>query len=310
MTIQQLLYVVALDNCRHFVKAAESCYVAQPTLTLQVKKLEEEIGIVIFDRTAQPLVPTPIGERFIQKAREILRDVDGLKEMVNSDRKKLGGTYKLGIIPTLAPYLLPRFVKSFCDKHPDVILEIKEMQSSQIIQALKSNLINIGIMATPVEDHAIREIFLFNEPFLVYACEGHPFLKKDKIEAGDIVNEGLWLLNEGHCFRNQVLNICNKAHPDTSHNQLYFESGSIETIKNMVRNVAGYSLIPELSVNGPEDKFMIRRFNDPQPTREISLVVHHSFTRELLLDHLRRSIVENIPDTFNRNTGFVRIKWR
>lgn len=310
MTLQQLLYVVALDNHRHFVKAAESCFVAQPTLTLQVKKLEEEVGMIIFDRSSQPLKPTPMGEKFILKAREIIRGMESLKEMVNEEREQLEGTYVLGIIPTLAPYLLPRFLKNFCNDHPKVKFEIKEMQSIQIIQALKANQLHIGIMATPVDDSAIREIPLFYEPFLVYASEGHPLLKKKEITPADIVEHGLWLLNEGHCFRNQVLNICNKTNTIPAHPGVSFESGSIETIKNMVQSDMGYSLVPELSVTMKSEKDLVRRFQEPELTREISMVVHNSFTKEVLLDHLRQTIIENVPSSFKTNNRFVRIKWR
>jgi len=310
MTIQQLLYVVALDNHRHFVKAAESCFVAQPTLTLQVKKLEEEIGLIIFDRTSQPLVPTPMGKRFIQKAREILRDIGDLKDMVNSEKGQMEGFYTLGIIPTLAPYLLPRFIKQFSDAHPGVKLEIKEMQSLEIVKALKGDLLDIGIMATPVDDNSIREILLFHEPFLVYACQGHPLLEKEEIDVADITDEGLWLLNEGHCFRNQVLNICNKTGKANKTREFTFESGSIETIKNMVQHDMGYSLVPELSITNPFDKPLVRRFSEPQLTREISLVVHQSFTKEVLLDHLRQTIVASIPPGFKKNSSFVRVKWK
>jgi LysR family hydrogen peroxide-inducible transcriptional activator len=283
--------------------------VAQPTLTLQVKKLEEEIGVVLFDRSSQPLRPTPMGEKFIQRSRAILREVKELKEMVNSDKDELEGTYSVGVIPTLAPYLLPRFVKKFCDDHPGIRLEIKEMQSVDILLGLKSNLINIGIMATPVDDTSIKEIHLFNEPFLVYASKGHHLLKKDLVSPEDIETEGLWLLNEGHCFRNQVMNICSQKMKATAHPGLSFESGSIETIKNMIRSEMGYSLIPELSVNEALDQNFIRRFTEPELTREISLVVHQNFTRMVLLDHLRKAIVAGIPSRFKRNTNVVRIKW-
>ncbi|RKD86539.1 hydrogen peroxide-inducible genes activator [Mangrovibacterium diazotrophicum] len=309
MTIQQLAYIVALDDHRHFVKAAESCLVAQPTLTLQVKKLEEEVGLTLFDRTKHPLQPTPMGEKFIQKARSILREVNELKEIVNTDKDELEGSFVLGIIPTLAPYLLPRFVRRFCDEHPKIKLEIKEMQSVHIITSLKSNLIQMGIMATPVDDNAIKEIPLFNEPFLVYANPGHPLLEKEYVDQKDIVGDGLWLLNEGHCFRNQVMNICSMQTKAAAHPGLSFESGSIETIKNMVRSDMGYSLIPELSVNEQIDRDLVRRFKAPELTREISLVAHHSFTRSVLLDHLRKSIVAGIPSTFKRNTNVARVKW-
>ena len=310
MTLQQLQYIVALDNYRHFVKAAESCFVAQPTLTLQVKKLEDEIGIAIFDRSSKPLIPTVMGEQFIERARLILREVDGLKAMVNNEKEAIDGSYVLGIIPTLAPYLLPRFIKRFCDEHTGVNFEIKEMQSNQIIKALKNDQLHIGIMATPVDENSIREIPLFYEPFLVYACEGHELLSKQQVDPSDIVDDGLWLLNEGHCFRNQVMNICNKTNSSQTHPGLTFESGSIETIKNMVRSDMGYSLIPELSVNELLDKNLVRRFREPQLSREISIVVHKSFPKEQLLNHLKRTIVNNVPDSFKKNNGYITVKWR
>ncbi len=310
MTLQQLQYIVALDNQRHFVRAAESCFVAQPTLTLQVKKLEEEIGITLFDRSAQPIVPTPAGEAFILRAREIIYGVNNLKTFVSQEREALEGTYTLGIIPTLAPYLLPRFIKSFCTAHPGIRLKIKEMQSSRIISSLKTDQLDIGIMATPVDEPSIREIPLFYEPFLVYASKGHSLLKKKEISPPDIVDEGLWLLSEGHCFRNQVLNICNKTTDAPAQPGLLFESGSIETIKNMVRSDLGYSLIPELSVNEETDRELVRRFREPQLTREISIVVYRNFTRETLLTNLRKAILDRIPDSFKKNERFITVKWR
>lgn len=310
MTLQQLQYIVALDNYRHFVKAAESCFVAQPTLTLQVKKLEAEVGISIFNRSVQPIIPTPMGEQFILKARTILREVESLKAMINKEKEKLEGNYTLGIIPTLAPYLLPMFIKKFCDEHPNLTLEIKEMQSIEIINALKSDQLNIGIMATPLEESSIREIPLFYEPFLIYAFNKHPLLKKKEIEPSDLPEEGLWILNQGHCFRNQVLSVCSKTNNLTARQGLSFESGSIETIKNMVRSEMGYSLIPELSVNHILDKNLIRRFKDPQLTREISIVVHVSFTKERLLAHLQQSIIKQIPDNLKKVNKYITVKWR
>lgn len=309
MTLQQLQYIVALDEYRHFVRAAEKCFVAQPTLTLQVKKLEEEIGISLFNRSSQPLVPTPAGEAFIIKAREIINSIDKLKEMVNERKQKMEGQFSLGIIPTLAPYLLPRFIKSFCDAHPKIHLEIKEMQSHQILQALKTNQLQLGIMVTPTEDNAIRELLLFHEPFLLYANSDHYLLKKEKLLPEDVKGKDLWVLNEGHCFRNQVLNICdgNTGNPQKG---LTFESGSIETIKNMIRSNPGFSLVPELSVDPKLDKGCIRRFSEPQPIREVSIVTHTSFIHELLLAHLRDSITESIPENMKKNKAHMTIKWR
>ncbi|UZR93929.1 hydrogen peroxide-inducible genes activator [Chondrinema litorale] len=309
MTLQQLQYVVALDNHRHFVKAAESCFVAQPTLTLQVKKLEDEIGLVLFDRSAQPLKPTPLGISFISKAREILREVDALKNMVNTEKEVLEGTFRLGVIPTLAPYLLPLFIKQFSEDHPAISLEVKEMQSNEIISGLKNESLDIGLMVTPVNDNAIREYVLFYEPFLVYTSEENTLFDKEEVSATDIIPDGLWLLNQGHCFRNQVLNICNTSNL-SAHKGLSFESGSIETLKNLVRYNYGYTLVPELSIHKKIDDPFLRRFSEPQPAREVSIVVHQSFARELLMERLRQAILNVVPDNFKKNKKFLKIQWR
>ncbi|UII25045.1 LysR substrate-binding domain-containing protein [Fulvivirga maritima] len=310
MTLQQLQYIVALDTHRHFVKAADSCFVAQPTLTLQVKKLEEEIGMSIFDRSTQPITPTLMGERFIIKARQILREVAGLKEMVNQELNDVKGSFKIGIIPTVAPYLLPLFLKNFSDDHPDIYLEIKEIQSEEIIAGIQNNTLDIGIMATPLAESHVREIPLFYEPFLVYAHRDHALLKKEAADPTNIERKGLWLLDKGHCFRNQVLNICDEERHNQSDARISFESGSIETLKNMIQSHSGYTLIPELAVHSTHDADFVKRFKEPQPAREVSLVVHNSFTKELLLSKLRKYILKGVPDSFKKNERFITVKWR
>lgn len=310
MTLQQLQYIVALDTYRHFVRAAESCFVAQPTLTLQVKKLEEEINLMIFNRSEHPLSPTPMGEKFILKARQIIKEVDNLKEMVNQDRNELEGTFKMGIIPTLAPYLLPLFVKSFTDDHPKIKLDIKESQSDQIMAGILNGSLDFGIMVTPLNESYIREIPMFYEPFLLYANRHNPILLKEKIRADNMREKGLWLLDKGHCFRNQVLNICDKAHLLSASERVLFESGSIETLKNIIQNVSGYTLVPEMAVNKLTDPPFIRRFEEPQPAREVSIVTHISFTKELLLTNLRKLILQHIPNDFKKNNRFITVDWR
>ena len=310
MTLQQLQYVLALDIHRHFVKAAESCHVAQPTLTLQVKKLEEEINMVIFDRTITPLEPTPAGINFVLKAREILREVAELKAMVSDEKESVEGTYTIGIIPTLSPYLLPLFINDFVVNNPNVFLNIKEIQTESIIKGLYDNLIDIGILATPIEESGLRTINLFYEPFLIFANEDSKLSKKELITSDDVTNEGLWILNDGHCFRNQVLNICGKDNISNKFRGFTFESGTIETLKNMVRNKMGYTLIPELSVNSKIDKPYIRNFAEPKPVREISIVVRKSFTKEKLITILRKEIINIVPEHFKKNERFFTVKWR
>jgi LysR family hydrogen peroxide-inducible transcriptional activator len=310
MTLQQLQYIIALDEHRHFVRAARSCHVAQPTLTLQVKKLEDQIGISIFDRSSKPIRPTPLGERFIRQARHILREVDALKDLVRKERQEVAGNYRIGIIPSLSPYLLPSFLHRFAPQFPEIQLEVRELQSQQIIEGLSTNRLDIGLLATPLEEERLREIPLFLEPFLLYAHPGHPLLQREELHLGELNEKGLWLLEDGHCLRNQTLNICHRPDHLAEQENIFFESGSIETVKRMVREISGYTLIPELAYAPRQDKAQIRRFAAPEPAREISLVVHHSFTRELLLSRLSETILEVIPARFQTAGKFRRIAWR
>ncbi|MEO1515203.1 MAG: hydrogen peroxide-inducible genes activator [Bacteroidota bacterium] len=309
MTLQQLKYVVALDDFRHFVKAAQHCFVTQPTLTLQVKKLEEELNLVLFDRSVQPFVPTPLGERFIRKARQILMDVYNLKNMILEEQESLQGNFRLGIIPTLAPYLLPLFVHKFSEAFPNIHLEIHELTTQDILDGLHNTHLDMGIAVTPLMENNLREIPVFYEPFLVFASPEHPLTHLSIIQSKDIVQEGLWLLKQGHCFRDQVLNICDldKEQPNSGYS---FESGSIETLKNMVRNNQGYTLIPELSANEKIEKTYLRRFQEPEPVREVSLIVHQNFYKEQLLHELHGYIQKVIPKKFHRSQKRALISWR
>lgn len=310
MTLQQLQYVVALDTHRHFVRAAESCFVAQPTLTIQVKKLEEEISLLIFDRKSNPLKPTPMGSVFIERAREILRQTESLKALVNDDRESLSGFYRLGIIPTAAPYLLPLFLKDFCDAHPEVRFEIQEMTSETIIESLKRETLDIGLLAGPLKEPRLKEITLFHEPFWAYAHQDSQVASYQEIESKDLSGEELWLLNQGHCFRNQMLNVCQSEHKSQVHPGFSFESGSIETLKKMVKNNGGYTLVPELAIDRSTDESYLIPFSDPIPSRRMSLLVANTFTKQGLLTALRRSIIEAVPDSFIRNQRFITMKWR
>lgn len=309
MTLQQLRYIVALDNYRHFATAAEKCFVAQPTLTLQVKKLEEELGTIIFDRKKHPLTPTELGEKILLKARQILREAEGLESLVSSDKLLMEGTFNIGVIPTVAPYLIPYFLRHFTEKNPNTHLVIHEMQTNAIVDALNKNTLDVGILATPLEEKNIREIPLYQESFLVYVNKNNPLHEKKELKNSDIKSEGLLVLNEGHCFRSQVLNICGD---DMKEQQGFsYQIGSIETLKRLVKADLGFTLVPELSIlNNEEDKPYLIRFEEPQPTREISLVVHHSFSKEALLDALRESIQENLPNVVKKKKHFVRVKWR
>ncbi|MEM0939760.1 MAG: LysR substrate-binding domain-containing protein [Bacteroidota bacterium] len=309
MTIQQLQYVVALHTHKHFVKAAKNCFVTQPTLTLQLKKLEEEISITLFDRSSQPLEVTPIGERFVLKAKRILKEIEELKELVNNDRNEIDGDYRIGIIPTLAPYLLPLFIKDFIKKHPNTRLIVEELQSDRIIELLNNKQMDLGLLATPLNESDIREVPLFYEPFLVYTDQENELLSHEKIAKEQLKPDGLWILKQGHCFRNQTLNICNFDRSEC-HKNLEIEGGSIETLKKMINQVSGYTLIPELSYDHVSDSNNVVKFVDPQPVREISIVSHKHFNKELLITELRKAILKNTPDSFKKNTKFRTVQWR
>lgn len=309
MTIRQLEYILALDNYRQFVTAAESCFISQPTLSMQVKKLEEEIGVIIFDRFKNPIEPTPSGEQIITKARQIIREIDQLKAFVASEFELTEGTFTLGVIPTLAPYILPFFLPVFVKENPGIHLIIKEIQTEQIITDLEKGTLDLGLLVTPLEEKAIREIALFNEPFLLYLSEEHPLYQSKNITPDMIDTHKLLILEEGHCFRDQALELCSKRVKGNTVGFEY-ESGSIEALKGLVEKGFGYTLVPEMSVLEDLDDPRVVRFAEPQPVREVSIVVHHSFTKEGLIEKLREAILNSIPDSFKRIRYFQKVQWR
>ena len=307
MTLQQLEYVIALDTYRHFVTAAEKCFVTQPTITIQVKKLEDEIGFLIFDKSKSPFKPTDLGELFIRKCKEILREANELKNMVNLELDNLEGEYRIAVIPTISSYLIPLIFGSFSEKHPNTILKIQEMESDQIIEALQKKEIDIGILITPLNEAFIREVKLYNEPFVFYGNKNNFDVDKKTISVKEVENmEDVWLLEKGHCFRNQVINICGNNENSKS---IQFQSGSIEALKKMVDNYGGFTLVPEMAINVKDNGHVIH-FADPKPVREVSLVTHHSFSKDVLLDALRELILEKTPDDFVKNKRFIKINWR
>lgn len=309
MTLQQLKYIVALDHKRHYTKAAEECFVTQPTLTIQVKKLEEEIGTIIFDRNTTPLTPTPIGEILIAKAKSTLREADEFRELAYNNTSSFSGQYTLGIIPTIAPYLLPLFLESFLKNNPQTKLVIKEMQTDFIIDALHNGTLDIGIVSTPLEDKMIREINLYQEPFLVYCKDNETFGESEIVKQDDLTPDDLLILEEGHCFRNQVLNICQDS--DKNKNKAFlFESGSIQTIKNLVKAGLGYTLVPQLSVVEDLEKKHTKYFENPKPTREVSIVVNKNFTKEKLIENLLFEIKKNIPEQVKEMDNYIKVRWK
>ena len=309
MTLKQLQYVVSIDNYRSFTKAAEKSMVTQPTLTMQVQKLEDEIGIKLFDRGQKPLKPTPTGEHFILRARQITREMDQLKEFVSTDKESISGSFTIGVIPTIAPYLLPAVLPGFIEKYPSTHLVLEELQTSEIIRRLSAGTLDVGILVTPLEEKQIREIPLYNEPFLLFGNPEDKIMSHELIEAQDLDSSKALLLNEGHCFREQTLNLCGQSAANP-HQGFEYASGSLEGLKSLVRKGLGYTLVPELSVDQQVESEYLRRFDKPEPVREVSLAVHTGFSKEALIEILRDSIQSAIPDTFQKTQHFRRIRWR
>jgi len=296
MTLVQLEYIVAVDTYRSFVGAAEKCFVTQPTLSMQVQKLEEMLNVKIFDRSKQPVVPTEIGSQIVEQARLVLQESQKIKEIISSQQQDVVGELKVGIIPTVAPYLLPRVISSMMEKYPDLKLLIWEYTTEDIIHHLKTGVLDCGILATPLADPAITEIPMYYENFVTYISKNSKLFKKKTIDANDLEDENIWLLNEGHCMRSQVLNIC-RSTKDNRLQGLTYNTGSVETLIRMVDVNNGATLLPELALAELTAKQLskVRSFKSPEPVREISLATHKNYIKKRMLNALREEILAVIP---------------
>ena len=300
MTLTQLEYIVALDTYRHFVLASEKCYVTQPTLSMQIQKLEEELGVKIFDRTKQPVIPTEIGTSIIAQARIVLREASMIKQLIVEQKDSMSGEIRVGIIPTLAPYLLPSLFKNISTKFPQINLVIREIITEEVVQELKNNRIDCGIVVTPLNDATIREDVLFYEELFVYVSKNNVLHNKKYVLPTEIDPSKLWLLEEGHCFRSQILNLCELR----KHSELHFkyETGNIETLKRMVDKSDGLTILPELAVmefNSSQMK-LVKRLKEPSPAREVSLVTHRNHLKTKLINTLKEEILKIVPKAMHK----------
>ena len=296
MNLQQLEYIVAVDMHRHFAKAAESTFVTQPTLSMMLKKFEEEIGVVVFDRGAHPIEPTEEGIEIIKRAKFILAQVKQLEGFARDLKGEVSGTIRLGIIPTLAPYLLPMMLKPLSKKYPELQIYVKEMVTTDIILKLKSGELDAGLLATPLHENGLAEHHLFNEEFFAYASKNENLKKKKYLLPAQIDPAHLWLLEEGHCLRNQVLNLCELKKTDSAE-RFHYEAGSIETLINLVDKYEGITIIPQLAMMNLKaaQKAKVLEFARPKPMREISLVVHESYPRKAIVNALKTEIINALP---------------
>ncbi len=297
MTIVQLEYIVAVDTYRSFVVAAEKCFVTQPTLSMQIQKLEDTLGVKLFDRSKQPVTPTEIGVDIIQQARVLLGESEKIKEIISDRQRELSGELKVGIIPTISPYILPKVIKGFIDKYPQVKLVVWEQTTEQIINQLKLGTLDCGILSTPLREPALKEIPVFYENFVAYASKNSKLFKKKNISPDDIDMEEIWVLNEGHCMREQVLNICQRRKTTQGFRHFEYNTGSVETLKRMVEQNNGATILPELSLADMSEKQIekVRYFKSPEPAREVSIVIQKNYLKRRMVEALKNEILELVP---------------
>ncbi len=294
MTLQQLEYIVALDNHRHFVKAAESCHVTQSTLSMMIQKLEQELEINIFDRKMQPIAPTEIGRSLIDQAKVILYNAKQFKELALSEKQQESGKVTLGIIPTVAPYILPKLFNILQERNPNIQLHVKEITTAEIIKQLDKAEIDMALLATPLDNPNILEIPVYYERFFGYISPTEDLYQMNELEMNHIPMDHLWVLKEGHCLRNQVIRLCEF---DSGFSSIY-EAGSIDTLIKIVDTNGGYTIIPELHIDllSEHQKLNVRPIVNPEPNREISLVVRNDYVKERLLNVIAKNISDVIPE--------------
>jgi LysR family transcriptional regulator, hydrogen peroxide-inducible genes activator len=286
MTVTQLRYAVAVDDHRSFSRAAERCLVTQPSLSAQVKKLEKELGVEIFDRSTTPVRPTDAGRRIIRQARLVLGEVERLRELVHGENE-IAGELHVGVLPTVAPCVLTRFMAELTARYPALRLRVAEQQTDGIVDGLQKGQLDAGILATPVDNPDLSERLLFREPFVAYLAPEHHLASSKRIHTDQLRREDLWLLREGHCLRAQVLDLCaDMGWDEREPPALRFESGHLETLMRLVEVKGGMTLLPRLVVHGmgEERRSRLRSFEEPAPVRTIRLVHRRSSLKQAALD--------------------------
>lgn len=291
MTITQLKYVLAVAEHKNFTKAAEKTFVTQPTLSMQIQKLEEELDILIFDRSKKPIQLTEVGEKLVQQARNIVNESERINDIVDQQKGYIGGEFKIGIIPTIMPTLLPMFLQTFILKYPKVKLKIEELNTEAIIKKLNDGHLDAAIAATPLENETIKERVLYYEPFVGYIPPSHRLSHKKKIESNDLDIDDLLLLEDGHCFRDGIINLC-KTEKSYQEDNFQLESGSFETLIKLTNEGMGMTLLPYLHTLDVKDKEKenLHYFTEPSPAREVSLIFNKSELKMQIIEALHATI--------------------
>ncbi len=291
MTITQLKYVLAVAEHRNFTTASEKCFVTQPTLSMQIQKLEEELEVTIFNRKKKPIELTPVGAKIIEQAKVIIDESNRINDIVDQQKGFIGGEFKLGIIPTVTPTLLPLFLKAFVNKYPKVNLKVTELNTETILSKLKEGHLDAGIAATPLENDSIKERVLYYEPFVGFMDENHRLFKKKNLAIDDLDIEDILLLEDGHCFKDSILNLCGAIKGEAV-DHFKLESGSFNTLLKLSKEGLGMTLLPYLQTLDIQesDRKFLREFESPAPAREIALIYHRSQLKMQLIEALKSTI--------------------
>ncbi|MGB0895784.1 MAG: LysR substrate-binding domain-containing protein [Flavobacteriaceae bacterium] len=304
MTITQLNYILSVAEYQNFTKAAEHSYVTQPTLSMQIQKLEDELGVKIFDRSKKPIELTSVGQKIVEQAKNIVNESNRISDIIDQEKGFIGGEYKVGIIPTIMPTLLPMFLKTFIKKYPKVELKIKELTTEEIIKQLKEGHIDAALAATPLDDDNLIESPLYYEPFVAYIPNNHRLADKKTIAVTDLDLEDILLLEDGHCFRDGIINLCNASRANTS-KKFKLESGSFETLIKLADENLGMTLLPYLHSKQIQcDDEPLRHFNDPKPAREVSLL----YTKSKLKIQITMALKETIEAVVRGAIAFHDVK--
>lgn len=291
MTITQLYYVLAVAEHQNFTKAAEKCFVTQPTLSMQIQKLEDQLDIQIFDRSKKPIELTEVGRKIVSQAKNIVNEADRIQDIVDQQKGFIGGEFRLGIIPTIMPTLLPMFLKTFIKRFPKVKLKIEELTTEEIIQRINDGNLDAAIAATPLQHDNIKERVLYFEPFVAYIPEHHKMHNIEKVVASELEIEDILLLEDGHCFRDGVINLC-KTFKQHQEDKFQLESGSIETLIKLSNEGLGMTMLPylhTLDLQG-KSKNNLRHFEDPPPAREVSLIYHKSELKIQIIEAIQNVV--------------------
>ncbi|NNJ55587.1 MAG: LysR family transcriptional regulator [Bacteroidia bacterium] len=303
ISLIQIQYLIALDEHRNFIKAAEASFVTQPTLSMQMKKLEEELGVLIFDRSKQPITPTALGEKIIEQARVIYNETARIENILKEFTGEVSGNLKIGVLPTISNSLIPRLISQVAKKYPDLKLTIKEGLTHEIVEELEANKLDVGIVSVPLHNSSLTESHLYVEKFRIYAHPNHPSANKNSWDVEDLLKDKLWLLSEGNCFRTQAINLCGLPDEQLNHMALNYESGNLQTLKKVVDLEGGATIMPEWEAGELDDDSLnnLRAFKEDSAGRAVGLIYTKFYAKEGVIGKLEEMIKQSLPKYVSEN---------